>query len=324
MAATSPSRLLRVLHGVLCFVKAPDEGFVGVDWVGFGRRLFAHAAIFLFLVLVFAGVDRVAQGTLTLQGTWQNGVNLTRIFVDEPRLLCILYVEVLRLRRELSTTQTSSMTSNNEASVLERLDGMEQELRRLTSETENLEFRVNSIVSDGTNRVRDLEYRLVELEGGDVSKIDFATTLGGDLEISLENNVEENSGPELAIGEKADYENAQNTLLEERFEDSLILFERFLENYPDSPLSASVLIAKGNAYEGLGEIKKAARAYLNSFSLYEDSPVAPEALTLLGNALVSLGQTDAGCQTLAQVLMRFPDSDFSLEAEKMMSELQCP
>ena len=57
---------------------------------------------------------------------------------------------------------------------------------------------------------------------------------------------------------------------------------------------------------------------------YEDSSVAPEALTLLGNSLVSLGQTDAGCQTLAQVLMRFPDSDFSLEAEKMMSELQCP
>ena len=238
--------------------------------------------------------------------------------------LNILYVEILKLRRELSTTQSASMTTNNEASVLERLDSMEQELRRLTSETENLEFRVNSIVSDGTNRVRDLEYRLVELEGGDVSKIDFATTLGGDLGITLDNSVEENSGPELAIGEKADYENAQNALLEERFEDSLILFERFLENYPDSPLSASVIIGKGNAYEGLGEIKKAARAYLNSFSLYGDSPVAPEALTLLGNALVSLGQTDAGCQTLAQVIMRFSDSDYSLEAEKMMSELQCP
>ena len=97
-----------------------------------------------------------------------------------------------------------------------------------------------------------------------------------------------------------------------------------MENYPDSPLSASVIIAQGNAYEGLGEIKKAARAYLNSFSLYEDSSVAPEALTLLGNALVSLGQTDAGCQTLAQVIMRFPDSDYSLEAEEIMSELQCP
>ena len=72
--------------------------------------------------------------------------------------LNILYVEVLKLRRELSTTQTSSIALSEDASVLERLDGMEQELRRLTSETENLEFRVNSIVRDGTNRVRDLEY----------------------------------------------------------------------------------------------------------------------------------------------------------------------
>ena len=247
-----------------------------------------------------------------------------KTLADIRQDLNILYVEVLKLRRELSTTQTSSMTSNNEASVLERLDGMEQELRRLTSETENLEFRVNGIVSDGTNRVRDLEYRLVELEGGDVSQIDYATTLGGDLELSPEDNFEKSFEPELAIGEKADYENAQSALSEGRFEDSLLLFERFLENYPDSPLSASIIIARGNAFEGLGEIKKAARAYLNSFSLYEDSPVAPEALTLLGNALVSLGQTDAGCQTLAQVLMRFPGSDFSLEAEKMMSELQCP
>ena len=238
--------------------------------------------------------------------------------------LNILYVEVLKLRRELSTTQSASMKTNNEASVLERLDGMEKELRRLTSETENLELRINSIVSDGTNKVRDLEFRLVELEGGDVSEIDFATTLGGDLEIPPEKNIAENSMPELAIGEKADYENGQKALIEERFEDSLILFERFLENYPDSPLSASVIIAKGNAYEGLGETKKAARAYLNSFSLYGESSVAPKALTLLGNTLVSLGQTDAGCQTLAQVLIRFAGSDYSLEAEKLMSELQCP
>ena len=113
-----------------------------------------------------------------------------KTLADVRQDLNILYVEVLKLRRELSTTQTSSMISSNEASVLERLDGMEQELRRLTSETENLEFRVNNIVSDGTNRVRDLEYRLVELEGGDLSKIDYATTLGGDLEISSEINVE--------------------------------------------------------------------------------------------------------------------------------------
>ena len=144
----------------------------------------------------------------------------TNTLADLRQDLNVLYVEVLKLRRELSTTQSSSIKTNDNQSVLARIDSMEQELRRLTAETERLEFKVDRVVNDGTNRVRDLEYRLVELEGGDVSKIDFSTTLGGDLELTSENTVSATSEPELAIGEKADYENAQTALLEERFEDS--------------------------------------------------------------------------------------------------------
>ena len=61
-----------------------------------------------------------------------------KTLADVRQDLNILYVEVLKLRRELSTTQTSSMISSNEASVLERLDGMEQELRRLTSDRKSV------------------------------------------------------------------------------------------------------------------------------------------------------------------------------------------
>ena len=42
-------------------------------------------------------------------------------------------------------------------------------MQRLTSKSEELENRINRIVSDGTTRIGDLEFRLVELEGGDVS-----------------------------------------------------------------------------------------------------------------------------------------------------------
>jgi len=46
-------------------------------------------------------------------------------------------------------------------------------------------------------------------------------------------------------------------------------------------------------------------------------------LMSLGNALVLLGQTDAGCQTLSQVDIRFPDSEYSQKAADRMAELQC-
>ena len=79
--------------------------------------------------------------------------------------LNILYVEVQRLKGELSTTQGPSV-SVAAGSVLERVQSIETELQRLTALSEELQFRVERVVQDGTNRVGDLEFRLVELEGG--------------------------------------------------------------------------------------------------------------------------------------------------------------
>ena len=42
-----------------------------------------------------------------------------------------------------------------------------------------------------------------------------------------------------------------------------------------------------------------------------------------GTALVSLGQVDAGCQTLSQVEIRFPDTQFAIYAGNEMLALQC-
>jgi hypothetical protein len=48
--------------------------------------------------------------------------------------------------------------------MLQRMDALEAEIRRLAALTEDLQIRVDSVVRDGTNRVGDLEFRLCELE----------------------------------------------------------------------------------------------------------------------------------------------------------------
>ena len=75
--------------------------------------------------------------------------------------LNILYVEIQRLKGELSTTQGPSV-SVAAGSVLERVQNIETELQRLAALSEELQFRVERVVQDGTNRVGDLEVRLVE------------------------------------------------------------------------------------------------------------------------------------------------------------------
>ena len=235
--------------------------------------------------------------------------------------LSVLYYELRRLNRELSTTQAPSGIGSG-ANVNDRLDAIEAELRRLTGATEKLEFRINQVVKDGTNRVGDLEFRLVELEGGDISSLGETSTLGGDI-AQLPIDDEPQAETELAVGEEADFAMAQAALDEERYEEAAELFARFTQTYPSSPLTAEAHLLRGKALDGNFDYKASARAYLESFSNYPNSTVAPEALLRLGTALVSVGQGDAGCQTLSQVEIRFPDTQFAIDAENEMLALQC-
>ena len=245
---------------------------------------------------------------------------------DIRQQLSILYVDIQRLRTELSTTGTLG-TGTTGNTPLDRLDAIEAQLQRLTSKTEELEFRVNRITVDGTNRIGDLEFRLCELEDGcDISLLGDTPSLGGvdnGTDVPVANPAPITGGPALAIGEQADFERAQEALASGDFRSAADLLETFVTTYPGSPVAAEAELMKGNAYAGLGETTPAARAYLGSFSTDASGPTAPEALFKLGASLGQLGQTQDACLTLAEVGIRFPGNAFVAQAQASMASLGC-
>lgn len=245
---------------------------------------------------------------------------------DIRQQLSILYVDVQRLKRELSTTVAPAGTEG-EVSVLSRIDAIEAELQRLTGKTEQLEFRIDRIVRDGTNRIGDLEFRLVELEGGDVSQLGETTTLGGDVAGTDELLDDTGSGDgvptELAVGEEADFQRAYAALDAGDFLSAADQFRAFNETYPGSPLAAEAFLRRGEALEGAGATSDAARAYLESYSGHPQNYTAPEALFRLGAALGKLGQNREACVTLNEVGVRHPGDEFVAQAQAEMQRLQC-
>lgn len=244
---------------------------------------------------------------------------------DIRQELTVLYVEVQKLKRELSTTgaPTVQVWGN---SVLDRMAAMEAELQRLTSKTEELENRVNRVVADGTNRIGDLEFRLVELEGGDVSKLGETTTLGGPGEsvvVAAVPAAPATPTTELAVGEEADMKAARAALDAGDFSRAANLLANFSATYPGSPLAAEAEYGRGQAMEGLGDTREAARAYLASFSANTAGPLAPDALFRLGAALGRLGQTQQACITLGEVGVRFPAAPAVGQAREEMAKLGC-
>lgn len=245
---------------------------------------------------------------------------------DIRQELTVLNVEIQKLRRELSTTGSPSVSAQG-GTVLDRVTVMEEELRRLTSLTETLENRINSVVADGTNRIGDLEFRLVELEGGDISQLGETSTLGGEDVAAVAPPAAprtQDTGTQLAVSEQQDFETASAALEEGNFVKAATLFFDFNQTYPGSPLAAKADLSRGKALKGAGDIREAARAYLSSFSGDATGPDAPEALYELGASLGALGQYSQACVTLNEVGVRFNDSPFVNFAEVEMTKLSCP
>lgn len=241
---------------------------------------------------------------------------------DIRQELSVLFVEMQRLKRELSTTGSPGVVVAGET-VLDRLNAIEGELQRLTARTEELEFRVDSIVRDGTNRIGDLEFRLVELEGGDVSQLGETTTLGGETLQPAAQPATPTEPTELAVGEEADFRAAQDAMDDGDYVQAVALLEGFNQTYPGSPLSAAASLMRGEALNQLGDTREAARAFLESYTTSPDGPVAPQAVLELGTALGKLGKTREACVTLGEVPVRYPTSAAVSGAQAEMTNLGC-
>lgn len=246
---------------------------------------------------------------------------------DIRQELSVLFVEMQNLRRELSTSGGAPELVPG-GSLLDRIDAIEAEIARLNALTERLEFRIDRVVTDGTNRIGDLEFRLVELEGGDIGALGQTPTLGGE-EMAPSRPVGElpqpdtAAVPELAASERADFERAEAALQAGDYEAAAEQFARFAEAYPGGPLSTDAHLLRGEAHAGLGDLSRSARAYLDAFTGAPDGPRAPEALLRLGRALHDLGQVNEACVMFDELTMRFPSAEVLPEALAAMRELGC-
>jgi tol-pal system protein YbgF len=252
---------------------------------------------------------------------------------DRTQSLADIRAELTRLAGDIAALRTELASTGNQGgtvpgTVLDRVGAMEAEMARLTARTEELDIKINRVIADGTNRIGDLEFRLVELEGGDISKLPTIMPLGGEAVPGggpapvLPTEVPA-GGAELAVGEKTDFENAKAKYDAGDFQGAADALASFNQNYPGSPLGPDAMLMRGDALGQLSQPKEAALAYLDAFTVNEAGPKAPTALLKLGKALDQIGQRPDACLMLREVIARFPTAPEATEAQGAIATMAC-
>ncbi len=261
---------------------------------------------------------------------------------DKAETLADIQNELAQLAAEFNALKAelvaSGAATNGTAGgdALTRMDTIEAELARLTARTEEVELKLNRVVSDGTNRIGDIEYRLCEAtEGCDPANLGATPVLGdagGGATAPVATDAgatgtapatDTTGGAELAVSEQADFDRAKEVLGQGDFPGAAALFATYAQSYPGGPLIPEAHYLRGEALSKTGDTANAARAYLDAFSAKPDGPMAPDALLKLGEGLGTLGQVQEACVTLAEVGSRFPTSMAATQATVAMQGLGC-
>lgn len=243
--------------------------------------------------------------------------------------------QFLQLKKQVEDMSTELNRMRNAISggnLQQRFAALEDEISRLTGQIERLEFAVRKQEEDSKRRLDDLEYRIIELEGGDPSILfqqdepEQQGSVAPSQPQSQTANVQ--SGQTLGvltspISGQSDFDQGVAAAKAGDATTAQSLLQRFITANPGSPLIGDANFWLGESYYATGDFREAARRYVDVADLYPGAATAPQSLVKLGVTLSLLGQTDAACQTLAEVGARYPNAQAAQDARDEARRAGC-
>ncbi len=201
-----------------------------------------------------------------------------------------------------------------------RLTDMENQLRQMTGQMEEANFRLGQMERQLEKTIQDFEFRLNALEGGSspsaspsvpATPVSPSASSGApepapDVSATV---AEPANNTTLPAGNAAtDYDNAYKLLAAGKYAESEGAFKRFLETYPDDDLASNAQYWLGQSYYVRGDYQTAAQTFLDGYQKHPKSPKAPAYLLKIGITLNKLGQAEDACDVYRELSTQFPTS----------------
>lgn len=128
--------------------------------------------------------------------------------------------------------------------------------------------------------------------------------------------------PDTAAGsETKDFEAAQELYKAGKYKDAFGAYEKFLQNYPNSPRAPDAQYALGYTQFSLKNYKASMTTQQKLVKQYPDHPRVPEAMFNIANSQIQLSDVEGAKKTLRTLLSQYPNSDVAPNAKKRLAVL---
>lgn len=200
----------------------------------------------------------------------------------------------------------------------ERLSALDYQLRGLTGQIEQLQFRLRQ----SETRIKKLDAELSEVKAAKASPATMPAPVP----------TPQRSAPAAAPGgvlpsgaPQSHYDAAQGLLRVGQFAEAEKAFRDFRTTYPDHQLAANAHYWIGETQYARQRYQEAATTFLEAWQADAQGPKAPDNLYKLGMALGALEKTKEACVSFGKLLSdyRGAPSRLRAKAERERASLNC-
>lgn len=207
------------------------------------------------------------------------------------------------------------------ARALTRINELELQIRELTNQLEQINFKIAQAGRELKSLSEDSDYRLRVLEGGDVSSpppVRAAPVRQTPVEQSLGTVPVEQADGDY----QGDYDSALRHLRKGDHVAAEEALQTLLENHGDSELAGHAQYWLGESYYVRKMWTQGARAFATCADKYQSSPKAPDCLLKLGMSLAQIdGYKAQACQAFIKLQREYPNASQTI-LQRARSERQ--
>ncbi|WP_043525970.1 tol-pal system protein YbgF [Litchfieldella xinjiangensis] len=230
---------------------------------------------------------------------------------------------------DLSDRQQQPQSFYNQTQVREEAGGNlvlfnqlqknQQEIQQLRGQLEELRHQLEQLRRVSQERYVDLEERITAGGGGNLSGNPPEAEVPSDAARDVAASAQRSGGDSNA---QAAYQQAFQHVQDRDFPAAIQAFESFVDNFPDSSLTANGYYWLGELYSAQSELEPAANAFQRVINDHPQSNKVPDALYKLGLLRARQGQPDASRELLTRVRDDYPDSSAAGMANDFLNQSQ--